>query len=193
MPSAANKVSQRTFIAGTTRERWRMQEAFCLRTTRVNELLETLRTRPSLLTYPHAPEILEPAQRHFLQQAAKSQPASSQLRTSPMKTPLFLVIALCGALLAGGFGWLEAKSANAILDRTRKIRPQSTIEEVKRVLGTPSYTFEPPNFPTWLQQSAVGQVIDGSVIVYTIGSPPRLLIIHLTPSSRVQFVTWEPT
>jgi hypothetical protein len=62
------------------------------------------------------------------------------------------------------------------------------------MLGPASYTLEAPDFPPWLQSSAIGKVKHGTVLVYTINRfHAKLLIIHFLPDTGVQFVTWEPT
>jgi hypothetical protein len=113
-----------------------------------------------------------------------------------MRKSPFIAIG-CIALLLAAFAllqWLEAGSAATLLDSTRRIRPHATLAEVTRMLGSPDYTFQAPDFPPWLQASAVGDVKLGTVLVYTTKRfHPKLLIIHLLPDSGVQFVTWEPT
>jgi hypothetical protein len=109
----------------------------------------------------------------------------------------FLIAVCLAAVLLGGFAglqWLEARSSAALLENVRRIHPHSTLAEVTQMLGPADYTFQAPNFPPWLQASAVGSVKQGMVVVYVTNHfHPKLLIIHLLPDSGVQFVTWEPT
>ena len=114
-----------------------------------------------------------------------------------MRARLLILMSFLAVILAAciaGLQYLDAQSANTLLENVRKIRPHATIDEVSQLLGSPSYTFDAPSFPPWLQKSAIGQVTEGIVLVYTIHRyHPSLLIIHLLPSSGVQFVIWEPT
>lgn len=108
----------------------------------------------------------------------------------------FIIACLAIVLLAAfaGSQWLEAKSANTLLESARHIRPHSTVAEVTQVLGPADYTFEAPDFPPWLAASAIGSAKRGTVLVYTIKQfHPKLLIIHFLPESGVEFVTWEHT
>jgi len=90
--------------------------------------------------------------------------------------------------------WLEARSSATLLESVRSIHPHATFAEVTQMLGPADYTFQAPEFPPWLLASAVGNVKQGTVLVYTTKRlHPKLLIIHLLPDSGVQFVTWEPT
>ena len=99
----------------------------------------------------------------------------------------------CLAVLAW-LKWLEADSANTLLDVLGRIRPHSTLAEVAETLGPADYTLKAPEFPPWLEKSAIGNVKQGTVLVYLIKKlRPKLLIIHLLPGSGVQFVTWVPT
>ena len=101
-----------------------------------------------------------------------------------------VILAFCVTLLAH----LDSQSANMLLGNIRKIQPHATQDELNRLLGPPTYTFEAPSFPSWLQASAVGRVTEGTVLVFTVNHyHPALLIIHILPTSGVQFVTWEPT
>ena len=109
-----------------------------------------------------------------------------------------LVIASgCIVLILAAFAWdqwMEVRSADALLNGIRSIRPHMTLAQVTQVLGPPDYTFEAPDFSPWLKASAVGDVKQGTVVVYVIKhTPPALLVIYLLPDSGVQFVTWEPT
>src|SRR6185503_16910195 len=109
-----------------------------------------------------------------------------------MRKPYIVVIACVTLLLAAfaGLQWLEANSATTLLETARRIRPHATASEVKQMLGPATYTFQSPDFPPWLEASAVGGVKQGTVLVYTINRfHPKLLIIHLLPDSGVQFVT----
>jgi hypothetical protein len=113
-----------------------------------------------------------------------------------MRKPYIIAIVCLVLVLAAfaGLQWLEARSATALLETARRIRPHATIAEVTQMLGPASYTLEAPDLPPWLRSSAVGTVTHGTVLVYTIsGFRPKLLIIHFLPDSGVQFVTWEPT
>jgi hypothetical protein len=110
----------------------------------------------------------------------------------------FLIIATtCVSLMLVAFSgllWLEANSTRTLLNTARLIRPHASASEVTQVLGPADYSIQAPDFPPWLQKSAVGGAKQGTVLVYTISRfQPKLLIIHLLPDSGVQFVTWEPT
>jgi len=111
-----------------------------------------------------------------------------------MKQTFLIMVCVLTLAAFTGYEWLDAKSANTLLETARQIRPHATIAEVTQALGHPSYTFEAPDFPPWLAASAIGSVKRGTVLVYTIKQfHPKLLIIHFLPESGVEFVTWEHT
>jgi hypothetical protein len=128
----------------------------------------------------------------------ESNPSGSDSRHAfTGRRKLFLMAMACAALLLAAFAgwqWLEAGRATALVEVTRRIHPHASLAEVTQELGAADYTFQAPDFPPWLQASAVGNVKEGTVLVYVIKRfQPRLLIIHLLPDSGVQSVTWEQT
>ncbi len=113
-----------------------------------------------------------------------------------MRKLSFVTVGLAVVLLVAfaSLQCLEARSSAILLEDVRRIRPHATLAEVTQMLGPAHYTFQAPDFPPWLQASAVGNVKQGTVLVYVTKSfHPKLLIIYLLPDSGVQFVTWEPT
>jgi hypothetical protein len=90
--------------------------------------------------------------------------------------------------------WFGSRSSTELLESMRRIHPGDSRKKVENMLGPPDYILEAPAYPEWIERSAIGDVKNGTVLIYMIKRiAPKLLIIHILPDLGVQFVTWEPT
>jgi hypothetical protein len=84
---------------------------------------------------------------------------------------LYLILSAVAILVLAAFAWLkglEAKSSEALLEAIRRIRPQATVAGLTEMFGPAMYTIEAPNFPPWLESSAIGGIKRGTVLVFYI-------------------------
>jgi len=111
---------------------------------------------------------------------------------------LRIIVIQATALSIAVTGWLMSEwqrhSAETALDAIRFLAPGDTIAELERKLGrvgSPQGGIPAGSAPAWSPRLATFKV--GVTYHYTIGLPPRLIMVHFDQDGKLDYVAWEPT
>ncbi len=110
-----------------------------------------------------------------------------------MKISNVLLILVCViAVVAAAAMYFSASGSNRLLYTMQQIRPGSTKEDVRAIMGQEPQVADADQVPSWIED-VVPKNANGEYWYYSMGYPPRNLIIYFDENGRVVFTTWAPT
>ena len=116
-------------------------------------------------------------------------------RRFPSFMKLFNVIlglACLLSLVVAAALYFSASGSTRLLTKMQQIRPGSTQQEVRDIMGREPQVAVANQVPGWIED-VVPNNETGEYWYYFMGYPPRNLIIYFDENGHVVFTTWAPT
>ena len=110
-----------------------------------------------------------------------------------MKISNVLLILVCVMSLVGNAAmYFVASGSGHLLITMQQIRPGTTQQDVRAIMGREPQIAEADQAPSWIE-NVVPKNETGEYWYYFMGYPPRNLIIYFDENGLVVFTTWAPT